>query len=274
MKHTLFVVCFFSSFLAGRAQQKMELRLGAGYGFSAGSHYTLDNPVYGNGLTHSVTSSFGQGISVHADATWWLNPVFGITAGGSYNSTLPDATGHNTYNGLAVDYYTSSRYTWQSSMALAMAGIALKLPGSKLNPYARLGAVLPVYTHLTEETDWSSSGLFPPGTRGTYKRTFRLQNTLGYTASMGIAPALNKHVALFAAINIQALSILARHATLTSNTINGVEQIGAYYTSFKEVNYVKKTPNPNVNAGQASEQPTFSFPYSSIGLQMGISIKL
>jgi hypothetical protein len=274
MRIVVFILFLTTLGYSSISQQKFELRLGAGYSFSTGSGYKLDNTGYGNGNPNSVDGSFGGGVSLNADATWWLNSVFGVSAGGSFNTTAPDVKGHYLVDLMAVDNYSRSDFSWHANTGLAMAGIALRIPHVKLNPYARMGVLLPVYSSLKEDATWTNTTIAGT-TGGDYKRTFKLGNTPGYSASMGIAPQLNKHLALFAEVNIQALSILARRATLTSYVVRGTETINMYNANFKETIYEKNPAPPYTNdPNQPSHQTTFSFPYNSIGLHIGVSIKL
>jgi hypothetical protein len=137
-----------------------------------------------------------------------------------------------------------------------------------------MGVLLPFYSHLEEDADWGA--VYMAGSaNGRSHKVFRLRNTAGYNAAVGIAPKLDKHMALFAEINIQSMAILARHSELTSDLQNGVEKIGTYTTYAKETDYVKKTDgNYQYSDNKPAQQLTFSFPYSSIGIHIGVSFKL
>ena len=274
MKPLLCILFLYTLVSPAIAQKSWELRMNAGYDFSTASQYLLDqiNNNMNAYSSRSVNSSFGRGLGFGGDVTCWINRYFGFMAGGSYHIMTPPVKGY-AYNNF-IDAGSSSNSTWHSSTALAIAGIALKVPDTRLHPYARMSLVLPVYSHIREDADWSSWG-WGGSTQGQYKKTYRLRNTAGYTAAIGIAPALNKRLALFAEINIQSLAALARRSTLTSYTQNGVEKINTYKTIQKETRYVKKMDgNFPYNENEPLEELTFSFPYSSIGIHAGVSIKL
>ena len=255
-------------------QQQWQLRLGGGYDFSAASQYMLTQ-TNGNATStnyRSVNSSFGRGLGFNADITCWINRYFGFTAGGAWHNTLPEVKGHSNFSGF--EYGSEEDNNWRSSTVVATAGITLKVPDTKLNPYARMSMLLPVYTRVTNDADWKDYSMFN-NSSGTSQHVYRLRNTVGYNAALGIAPALSKHTAVFAEINIQSLAILARHSTMTSYKQNGVEQIDSYSVYSRETDYVKKmdTSYP-YNADAPNRQLTFSFPYSSIGIHIGVSFKL
>jgi hypothetical protein len=275
MKYPLSLIAGLWLFLLpAAAQEKITLRIGAGYHLAAGSQHILDKVenVNGPGNTNTVTSSFGRGISFSADATWWLSPILGVSAGGSYLITTPQLKGiYQSY--ISIDASSGSDKTMRSGSTMAMAGIALKIPHTKLHPYARFGVLLPVSTQIRVDANWSNVTI-TGFTHGTYRQTFKLRNTAGYTASVGLAPALNKHLSLFAEINLQSLAILARSATLDSYTTNGVEQIGTYPIASRKTIYVKKQQFEPYDPNGPGKALTFSFPYSSIGANIGIDIKL
>ena len=272
MKYISLLACLWLFIPAVNAQDTLELRLGGGYGFAAGPQ-RLPDEVYDSelGTAKSARTSFGRGLHFNADATWWINSVLGFTAGGSYLITTPAVKGRQETVGTEGGYSTYSN--WHSHIAVAMAGIALKIPHTCLNPYVRMGVLLPVYSRVTEDADLSSNPL--QGMNNTsYKKNFHLRNTAGYTASAGIAPRLSKHVALFAEANFQSLSIQARRATLTSFTSGGVEKIGSFNTNARETVYVKNPGGYVYNPDTPNQKLIFRFPYSSIDARMGMSIKL
>jgi hypothetical protein len=274
MKFFLPVLCFAGLFMPCSAQKQWDLRLQAGYDFSSASQYLLNHVTATSvsSVNRAVNSSFGRGPSFSADVTRWMNNWFGVTAGGRYHITGPAVKGYYDYN--AIDYSYRATSSWHSHTAIAMAGIALKIPDTKLHPYARMGVLLPVYAGITENADWSSLGL-GGSSSGQYKKEFRVRNTAGYTASAGIAPKLGKHMSVFAEINLQSLSILARRSELISYKQNDVEKIGADPVYAKKTDYVKKLDAYRTySADEPSQELTFSFPYSSIGIHIGVSFKL
>ena len=272
MKYLFFPACLCFFISAACAQDSLELSLGAGYGLAAGSQ-RLPDEVYDSGLStaKSARTSFGRGLHFNADATWWINSVAGLTAGGSYLITTPAINGRQEYPGVDFGYSVSGK--WHSHIAVAMAGIALTIPRTRLHPYIRMGALVPVYSRVTENADLKSS-FFTGMNYASFKKSFHLRNTLGYTASAGIAPRLNKHLALFVEGNFQSLVIKARNSTLTSYTTGGVEQISNYNTSARKTIYVKKPEGYVYSPDTPRQALIFSFPYSSIDARMGISIKL
>ena len=261
--------------LPALAQKQWELRVAAGYDFSTVSQYGIQHSSNTSLSNNSrvVNTSLARGIAAGATATWWLSRYVGIVAGGSYHSTTPAVKGTSFYN-LGIDAFGSTESKWNTRVALAEAGFALTIPDTKLNPYTRLSLLLPVYARVSEDVNWGDATIVG-FSNGSYKKTYRLRHTAGYNAAVGIAPLLNKHIALLAEINLQSLSILVRHSSMTSYVEKGVEKIETLTVSSKEVDFVKKINyNYPYSPGQPAQELTYTLPYSSIGLRVGVAIKL
>ncbi|HSC38128.1 MAG TPA: hypothetical protein VLD19_09665, partial [Chitinophagaceae bacterium] len=86
MKYLFPAACLCFITLSARAQDTLELRLGAGYGFSTGLQHLPDEIDYNSSSPKSkpANTSFGRGLYFNADATWWFSSILGFTAGGSY----------------------------------------------------------------------------------------------------------------------------------------------------------------------------------------------
>lgn len=276
MKSIFLTAALAAILLPCAAQKQWELRFGGGYDFPAGSQYLLNQSNSGTNFydVKAINTSFGRGIGFHTDLTWWMNSWLGVTGGGSYHITSAPVKGYYRY--YAVEYYSLGNSVWHSQVAEATAAIALRVPATRLHPYALLGVVLPLYTRITDDEDWESGGgIIPSHNYGTSKTVYRLRNTAGYTASLGIAPEISKHASLFIDIRLLSQAILARRSTLTSYKVQGVEKIDTYTVYGKETVYVKKQDlTKPYHDYEPAEKPIFSFPYSSIGIHAGIVFKL
>lgn len=275
MKSFLLTFAFAALLFPCMAQKQWELRFGTGYDFSAGSQYLVDqSDISSNSYNMKlVNASFGRGMDFHTDITRWVNSWLGFSAGGSYHITSAPVKGYYRY--YAFEFSSSSNGVWHSHIAEAAAAIALRVPNTRLHPYARLGVVLPVYARVTDDEDWKSGGGFGGFNYGSSKTVYRLRSTAGYMASLGIAPEISKHASLFIDIRLLSQAILVRRSSLTSYKVQGVEKIDAYTTYAKETIYVKKVdPTKPYHDYEPAEKLIFSLPYSSIGIHAGISFKL
>jgi len=185
---------------------------------------------------------------------------------------LPPVKGNNTF--ASIDYYYSEENKWNSQTISISPSLILKIPGQKINPYSKFGFVLPLYSRIKVTGNYQASGLVGPLTAGENIKIFRLRNTIGYTASVGIAPQSKKRTSFFAEISLLSQSIKTKRSTVTSDKSNGVERIGTYSVYSKETIYVKNIGSQDYNPDKPAKALSFSLPYSSIGLNAGFSIKL
>ena len=264
----LFMFCFISS------AQTTALRLSTGYNFSAGSQYFLSEleGSTGNYTYQRVDASLGRGINVAAGVDYLCKDWLGFSLDISYLKTAPPVKGNTEFN-TVVDYSYSEENKWRSNIAEVSPALLLKIPGKKLNPYSRFGLLIPFYSKIKVTADYTSRS-FAMVTTGKKTTIFRLQSTLGYTATAGIAPEINKKLSFVAEARLLSHAIRVKKSTLTSDIVNGTERADSYLVAQKEVIYVKKADNQPYNGNEPRKELAFSLPYSSIGLTVGLSIKL
>jgi len=275
MKTSLALLLFLLIFQINNAQ-KTELKISTGYHFSSGSQYfisDIDNS-YNNFSSKRIDASLGRGLAIAAGINYFFNSWLGISTDIGYKKTMPEVSGKTEFNSF-TDYSYSEENKWNAELIEVSPSFILKIPGNKINPYSKFGLVVPIYSKIKVTGNYSSRSFGIQTNTGENTKIFRLKNTIGYTASMGIAPELkNKKVSFLAEIQLMSHSIQAKKSTLTSDISNGVEKIDTYTVAAKETIYVKELSNQSYNSNEPVKQLGFSLPYSSIGLNIGLSIKL
>jgi hypothetical protein len=275
MKMSIVLLFFLLIFQINNAQ-KTELKISTGYHFSSGSQYfisEIDNS-YSNFSSKRIDASLGRGLAVSAGINYFFKPWMGISTDINYKKTLPGVSGKTEFNSF-TDYSYSEENKWNSELMEVSPSLILKIPGKKINPYSKFGFVVPFYSRLKVTGNYSARSFGIPTNTGENTKIFRLKNTIGYTASIGIAPELkNKKISFIAEIQLLSHSIQAKKSTLTSDISNGVERIDTYTVSAKETIYVKELGTQSYNPDEPRKEIGFSLPYSSIGLNIGLSIKL
>lgn len=220
-----------------------------------------------------MDASLGRGWEIRCGVDYPLKSWIGLSIDANYKKSVPPIKGSFLLSG-AAEYYQKEENKWNSQLIEISPSLLLKIPGKKLNPYSRFGFVLPIYSKIKVTGDYkiiTMTGM----TTGKNEKIFRLKNTLGYTASVGIAPEINKKLSFIAEARLVSHGIQAKKSTLTSNVVNGTERIDTYPVAQKEVIYVKKMDGQSsYNSNEPRREIGFSLPYSSIGLNVGLSIKL
>jgi hypothetical protein len=275
MKTSLALLLFMFFFQINNAQ-KAELKISSGYHFSSGSQYfisDIDNS-YNDFSSKKIDASLGRGLAIAAGINYFFNSWVGISMDIAYKKTMPPVSGKTEFNSF-TDYSYSEENKWNSELMQVAPTLILKIPGKKINPFSKFGFVVPFYSKIEVTGNYSSRSFGIQTNTGENTKIFHLKNTIGYIASMGIAPELkNKKFSFLAEIQLLSHSIQAKKSTLTSDISNGVETIDNYTIAAKETIYVKELRNQSYNSNEPTKQLGFSLPYSSIGLNIGLSIKL
>jgi hypothetical protein len=254
--------------------QNLEFNFGGGYHFSSASQFFIDN-ISSSGSTTSykrIASSFGRGISAIAGLRYSLSHWLDLWIDVRYAFSVPAVKGSTVFSG--IDYYYNESNKWKSRVLQASPSIGLKIASQKLQPYARLGITVPVYSRINVSASYTSSGFGGPIATGSNRKIYRLKHTAGYTAAAGIAPALSKKLSVFVEVDIISQAIQVRRSSLVSDIVNGVEKIDTYPTATRETIYVRKLDSQTYDPNEPSRQLGFSLPYSSIGLNAGLRVKL
>jgi hypothetical protein len=272
MKKLYLAVLFFMTIHLAMAQ-KSSFRFSAGYHFSTAGQTLLNNNLFNNyaSSTKKVDASFGRGIQLSAGYQHWIKSWFGWAVDVDYGRTLPPVKGSTKT--ISIDYSYSEETKWKSNHVFVIPSMVFKIAGNKLNPWASFGVIVPAYARLRVTAAYSTYG-FGPEQSGVIKRTMTVKHTLGASSSLGIAPSINKHLTFFTALQIRSIAIQAKKMTVTSDKINGVEQIGSYSRAAKETFYVKKLKDELYFDDKPRKETGFSLPFSSVGVVAGLQINL
>lgn len=248
----------------------------AGFHGSTASQYLLDNAdnAFGSQSYNQVLASMARGASLqlrfHRQLKNWLALGLGLRA----LQTVPAVKGRNHVE--FVDYYYHETTKWNSTLVNLTPGFTIQVPEHTLQPYAGFFFLLPVYARLKTEGDYQYSSFGGPVGSGTIKTRYRLRHSLGFQTTAGIATQSRKGMSWFAEMSICTQSVLLKKSTITSDIRNGVETIGQYTRYARETDYVKElvAQSRPATTDEPQQKLSFPIPYSSIGLQGGIRIKL
>ena len=205
-----------------------------------------------------------------------ISVPFGLALGLGLRAlqTVPAVKGRNHVE--FVDYYYHETTKWNSTLVNLTPGFTIQVPEHTLQPYAGFFFLLPVYARLKTEGDYQYSSFGGPVGSGTIKTRYRLRHSLGFQTTAGIATQSRKGMSWFAEMSICTQSVLLKKSTITSDIRNGVETIGQYTRYSRETDYVKElvAQSRPATTDEPQQKLSFPIPYSSIGLQGGIRIKL
>lgn len=273
------------------AQESTTSSEGKGFYFkiNAGYNFAVTNSQHGVGETPFAASPypFYDGtVSGGSDVNWKtidVNLGKGLNFGGTVGYMFNKQFGAE----VAVDYLMGSKteakilgsggslnQTLSSRMIQIKPAFILSGGYSKINPYAKLGAIIGsgkitqgfelLVSDITEAEVEAKGGL-----------------AFGFHAGIGLNFGLTPKLSLFGELNMNNLSYAPEEGKLTKYDVNGVSQLPTLDRDIKE--YVYTNQNPYVSIGGSSvtpdpnqpyRAPKTSYSYGTVGLNFGLKYSL
>ncbi|WP_027127490.1 outer membrane beta-barrel protein [Gelidibacter mesophilus] len=280
--------------------QKFYFRVSAGYSFESGKtefnnadpneltgiKQSTDVTVNADGSSVNVKSlngTVGAGVKANVTAGYMFNPYIGAELGVSYFH------GDKTLIGrLRSPQVASEENTYLRGFDVA-PGIFLTPNFKTVNPYARIGLIVPIAGHLTIETIARQTNAGGPGTdiMVEAKSEVKAKFSVGYFGAIGLNYPISDNLSIFGEVEIKNLSIKSKSAEIveysTTAITNGQSQLvpgqqladlPVYEKQFEfsdDYNQSTTTP-PNQNAPR--EIPTQFVNASGTGINVGVRFTL
>lgn len=280
--------------------QKLYFRVSAGYSFESGK--TEFNNADPNGLTgimqstdvtvnadgssvnvKSLTGTAGAGVKANLTVGYMFNPYIGAELGVSYFH------GDKTMIGrLRSPQVNSEENTYLRGVDVA-PGIVLTPNFKTVNPYARMGVIVPVAGSLTIETMARQANGGGAGTDVVVEAKSKVKSSfsVGYFGAVGLNYPVTDNLSIFGEVEIKNLSIKSKSAEITEYSTtaitNGQSQlipgqqladlpIYEKQFDFSDDYNQSTTTAPNQNAPR--QIPTQFVNVSGIGINFGVRFTL
>lgn len=265
---TLIAVTIFSfGIVNGIIAQGLYVGVNAGYALKLASATDQNVNSSINTTYEAVNYSLGKGLDFGLNVGYMMNANVGAELGVSYllggKTTFED---NSTYGTSKVDI--------KGKMLRLVPAIVIATGMEKINPYAKLGLIIGIgsikYTgHVT------TSSAFKSGGPGDFVQKNKGGVAIGVMGAVGADFTLNDMLSVFAEINVEGLSYAPTKGELTEYKENGVDKLADLSVNAKKFEYVKKySSNENNSPDVASKRLREKSPFSSVGLNVGIKIKL
>lgn len=256
---------------AARAQ--IYLRAGAGFTLpAAGQTLNGDGNAF-NGRWSSSTkfevkdASLAAGINGVIGFGYMINRNVGVQLDANIGLSNKEYTFHvDTLVYQAVPYNLTVRNRATHPIIL-MPSLVLQTSGNITNIYCRMGLALPMKTKIRR--DYLLINLPGTGLQEVQNEQWTLSNSfsLGYSAAAGVSWKVTNKVSVWAELGMQSLSVYLKQAYFDVVTVNG--------HSYDLSNYGKRTLNYSKSGTEDSVHfATYSQPFSSIGLNVGVKFRL
>lgn len=276
--------------------EQFYFRLSAGYSFESGK--TEFNNADPNGLTGIMQSTDvtigADGSSVNVKS---LNGTVGagvkanLTIGYMFNSYVGAEMGVSYFHGdktligrLRSPQMVSDENTYLRGFDVA-PGIFLTPNFKSLNPYARMGVIVPIAGKLTIDTRAKQAS---GGGQGTdimvvAKSEVKAKFSVGYFGALGVNYPVNDMASIFAEVEIKNLSIKSKSAEIveysTTAITNGQSQVvpgqqlsdlPVYEKQFEFTDDFIQDTSTAPNQNEPRQIPTQFVNASGTGINVGI----
>ncbi|OBX26398.1 hypothetical protein A9996_05015 [Gelidibacter algens] len=276
------------------------IRVSTGYSFESGK--TEFNNADPNGLTgimqstditvsadgsnvnvKSLNGTVGAGIKVNVTGGYMFNPYIGAEMGISYFH------GDKTMIGrLRSPQVTSEENTYLRGFDVA-PGIILTPNFKKVNPYARMGLIVPIAGDLTIETMARQTN---GGGQGTdimveAKSEVKSKFSVGYFGALGLNYPVSDNLSIFGEVEIKNLSIKSKSAEITEYSTTAITDgqsqlvpgqqladLPVYEKQFEFSDDYSQSTTTQPNQDAPRQIPTQFVNASGIGVNVGIRFTL
>ena len=265
----------FISLFSIAAYSQFYINVGGGYNLGIANQSLLHNYESTNNIEkmENVTTSLGKGLNFGLNLGYMFNGNIGIDLQCSY--LLGDETTiehKDTYTLWGTNYYDYEKITLKSQMVRINPSLIIASGFDKLDPYARFGVILGfgsiTLNYLYEE--YENNQLQD---KEVVKWKMDGGMAFGISSALGLMYHISDLISVYGELNLVGMSYAPKKGVMTEYTINGTDQLPGLTTDDKEIDFVDDITYDYDNPPSSAEpmkELKFYFPYSSIGLNIGV----
>jgi len=220
-----------------------------------------------------VKVSLGKGLNFGLNLGYMFNGNIGIDLQCSY--LLGDETtseSKDNYTFLNINFYDYEKISIKSQMFRVNPSIIIASGFDKLDPYAKFGVILGfgsiTLNYLYEE--YENNQLQD---KEVVKWKMDGGMAFGISSALGLMYHISDLISVYGELNLVGMSYAPKKGKMTEYTINGADQLPGLTTDDKEIDFVDDITYDYDNPPSSAEpmkELKFYFPYSSIGLNIGV----
>ena len=271
MKRKLFAAFLLLGALQGNAQ-KFSLNIDAGYGFNIAPAAIGE----GNGISLSawqaelqnVIYSYGRGWNGNAELEYFPGKHFGFGLGIGYLKSAPVKTAFDSPSSLLNEEATATMLRFSPF-------VKMKLDFGDWSIFSRWGYLL----GAAGKIDRTRSLMNPADVEFFNRRVYNQGLSQGATAGLGAAYRLSPRFSLSAEARLFVHSFGPRKSELVASESNGKDSLHEFLPGQIHTNYVDRyvhewNPNGSTDYAEPTTELRRFYPFSSLGLNLGVQYKL
>ncbi|MCB0699623.1 MAG: hypothetical protein H6551_09305 [Chitinophagales bacterium] len=287
MKKLIITLVTLSAFATADAQ-KIYVRAGLGYAVPQGGQLYDMNGFPLNGKSNAVIpatggqysetfevkkASFAAGVHATIAAGAMVTKHLGVELMADIGAaTKKTGTSLSQTDGLSTITYDINQ---QSKLPVLLIPSAVIQSGGKLNFYARGGVVIPVKATIDLEATIIQDD-YNIATTNTVRTTYgigekyKTRMSPGFAGAMGVRIAPTKKISVFGEISLLSLNLYYKESEVTTLTQNGMSVLNQLTPAEKTTKYEFE----GTLTGTSNTMPTYSVPFSTIGVNVGVAFGL
>ena len=264
-KIKFFAIASVAFLLSTRSYGQINAAFSVGYGspMASGDYYQNRTRDNGTDIREQVKYSLGKGLNLNAIFGYGINENMEIELGINY---LMGAETQSVDTDLRnAPIIQTDTYVIKGSGLSFAPGLKIKASGDGLKPYLRLAPVISLPGITEDFTQDDGIDLFHTTTKYRKGTAFGISSALGTTMEMG-------GIKIFGELYATSLSYSPKQGEYTEVTLNGTDFLAQLDVIDKQWVYLDTIDrNANINITEPDQLLKVKFPFSSVGLRLGVS---
>jgi hypothetical protein len=249
--------------------------VGGGYNLGIANQSLLHNYERTNNIVkmENVKTSLGKGLNFGLNLGYMFNGNIGIDLQCSY--LLGDETtgeSEDNFTFFDINYYDFEKISIKSQMFRVNPSIIIASGFDKLDPYAKFGVIFGFgsinLNYLDEEYE---NNILENKVIEKWKYNGGM--AFGISSALGLMYHISDLISVYGELDLVGMSYAPIKGVMTEYTVNGADKLPNLTTDAKEIEFLDEITydydNPPSTA-EPSKELKFYFPYSSIGLNIGV----
>lgn len=265
----------FISLFSIAAYSQFYINVGGGYNLGIANQSLLHNYESTNNIEkmENVTTSLGKGLNFGLNLGYMFNGNIGIDLQCSYLLGDENAgESKSNYTFFSTNYYDYEKISVKNQIIRINPSLIIASGFDKLDPYAKFGVILGfgsiTLNYLYEE--YENNQLQD---KEVVKWKMDGGMAFGISSALGLMYHISDLISVYGELNLVGMSYAPKKGVMTEYTINGTDQLPGLTTDDKEIDFVDDITYDYDNPPSSAEpmkELKFYFPYSSIGLNIGV----
>lgn len=264
-----------------------DVKLGYGFPFLSkdvvteyvNDEFTQDGSLSRTTVQKNKKLSYGKGGGIVVNVGYMINPYIGVDLGIAYKHGGKTLIPSSSYRMSSNSYYEDEVNQYYSRSSQFSISVVLTPGFKQWNPYIKMGLL----GHYGSFSNISNRSYYEEQEDKEILEITKFKGVkgFGFQTTVGVSYALKEYLSVFAELNMDVLTCAADQSEVVKYDIyypngeiaNGLESMSNHY---KYTKYVDKLTTDFINPPSPNEARLAlktKFPFSSIGINLGVKFR-